>query len=71
MVELSANCGDPDQTPHSAASDLVLHCLPVTRLPIFLGRRIPQSSCPVLVHILSLVTDNSNALAYVTRRLIG
>ena len=31
MVELFANSGDPDQTPHSAASDMGLHCLPVTR----------------------------------------
>ena len=27
MVELFANSGDPDQMPHSAASDLGLHCL--------------------------------------------
>ena len=33
MVELFANSDDPDQTPRSAASDLGLHCLPVTRLP--------------------------------------
>ena len=26
---LLANRGDPDQTPHYAASDLGLHCLPV------------------------------------------
>ena len=32
MVELFANSGDPDQTARSAASDLGLHCLPVTRL---------------------------------------
>ena len=32
MVELVANSGDPDQMPHSAASDLGLHCLPVTHL---------------------------------------
>ena len=32
MVELFANIGDPDQAPRSAASDLGLHCLPVTRL---------------------------------------
>ena len=32
MTELFANSGDPDQTPHSAASDLGLHCLPVTIL---------------------------------------
>ena len=34
MVELFANSGDPDQTPHSAASDLNLHCLPVTLLGV-------------------------------------
>ena len=32
MVERFANSGDPDQTPCSAASDLGLCCLPVTRL---------------------------------------
>ena len=31
MFELFANSGDPDQTWHSVASDLGLHCLPVTR----------------------------------------
>ena len=30
MAKLFANRGDPDQTPHSGASDLGLHCLPVT-----------------------------------------
>ena len=34
MVELFANSGDPDQTMHSAKSDLGLHCLPVTRLGV-------------------------------------
>ena len=34
MFELFANSGDPDQTPRSAASDLGLHCLPVTRLGV-------------------------------------
>ena len=29
MVELLANSGDPDQM-HSVASDLGLHCLPIT-----------------------------------------
>ena len=27
---LQANSGKPDQTPHFAASDLVLHCLPMS-----------------------------------------
>ena len=30
MAKLFANSGDPDQTPHDAASDLGLHCLPNT-----------------------------------------
>ena len=34
MVELFANNGDPDQTPRSAASDLGLHCLPITHLGV-------------------------------------
>ena len=32
MAKLFANSGDPDQTPRSAASDLDMHCLPVTLL---------------------------------------
>ena len=32
MAEVFANSEDPDQTPRSAASDLGLHCLPVTLL---------------------------------------
>ena len=34
MVELFANSEDPDQMPLSAASDLGLHCLPVTCLGV-------------------------------------
>ena len=34
MVGLFANSGDPDQTPHSAVSDLSLHSLPVTILGV-------------------------------------
>ena len=32
MGKLFANSGDPDQMLHSAASDLGLHCLPITLL---------------------------------------
>ena len=32
MVEPFANSGESDQTPHSAASDKGLHCLPITLL---------------------------------------
>ena len=31
MALLIENSGDPDQMPHSAASDLDLHCLPILR----------------------------------------
>ena len=34
MIELFANSGDPDQTPQNAASDLGLHCLPITSLGV-------------------------------------
>ena len=34
MVELFAKSGEPDQTQHSAASDLGLHCLSVTLLGV-------------------------------------
>ena len=30
MAKLFANNRDPNQTPHSAASDLALHVLPLT-----------------------------------------
>ena len=35
MVELLENSGVPDQMPHSAASDLGLHCLPITHLGVY------------------------------------
>ena len=34
MAKLFANSEDSDQTPCSAASDLALHCLPVTLLRV-------------------------------------
>ena len=35
MVKLFANSGDPDQMTHSVASDLGLHCLPITLLGVY------------------------------------
>ena len=32
MPVVNANSVDPDQMPHSVASDLGLHCLPVSHL---------------------------------------
>ena len=34
MTKPFENSGDPDQTPRSAASELGLHCLPVTLLGV-------------------------------------
>ena len=34
IVELFGNSGDSDQMPDSAASDLGLHCLPITLLGV-------------------------------------
>ena len=36
MAKLFANSGYPDQMPHSEASDLGLHCLPITLLRVSL-----------------------------------
>ena len=43
MVEQLANNGDPDQTPRSAASDLGLHCLPITFLGVSRLQWVEQS----------------------------
>ena len=44
MDELFATSGDPDQTLRLAASDLGLHCLPVTRLRVSSLQWVTQSS---------------------------
>ena len=43
MVELFANSRDPDQTLHSAASDLGLHCLPITISGVSLQQWVKSS----------------------------
>ena len=45
MVELFANSGDPDQTPHSAVSDLGLHCLPITLLGVSSLQWVNDAAC--------------------------
>ena len=39
MAKLFANSEDPDQTPHFAASDLGLRCLPFTLLRVSMGSK--------------------------------
>ena len=47
MVELFANSGDPDQMPHSAASDLGLHCLPITLLGVSRLQWVKLTACKI------------------------
>ena len=44
MAELFANSGDPDQMPHSVASDLGLHCLPITLLGVYRLQWVKEES---------------------------
>ena len=43
-AKLFANSGDPDQTPQNAASDLGLHCLPISRLGVSRLQRVKKAS---------------------------
>ena len=43
MAKLFANSGDPDQMPHSVASDLGLHCLQITLSQVSLLQWVKQS----------------------------
>ena len=47
MGELFANSEDPDQMPHSAASDLGLHCLLITCLRVSRLQWVKKLSCVV------------------------
>ena len=49
MVELFANSGHPDLTPHSAASDLGLHCL---LLAYGVGLVFPHDVTCLLIHVI-------------------
>ena len=62
MAKPSANSGDPDQTPHSAASDLGLHCLSITIDPIGVSR---------LQWVNNNMMDNSYQHYYKNRTISG
>ena len=64
MCELFANSRDPDQTPRSAASDLGLHCLPVTRLGVSSVQRVILLSC-------RKGAPNEKILSFLRRGLAG
>ena len=58
MAELVANSGDPDQTPHSAASDLGQHCLPVTLLQVYRLQWVKKTSPWLYPTVPYLITLN-------------
>ena len=64
MAKLFANSGDPDQMPHSAASDLGLHCLPITLL--WVSRLQWVKLCSVSRHMFLLMTFTN--LLYILRQ---
>ena len=57
MLELFVNSIDPDQMPCSAASDLGLHCLPVTHLGIsslqWVKKKIYDKKCLIFVSVIA------------------
>ena len=55
MVEIFANSGDPDQMPHSAASDLGLHSLSVTHLGVSSVQWVKLLFAVVIGRIISLI----------------
>ena len=58
MVELFANSGNPDQTPHSVASDLGLHYLQITLLRV---SRLQRVKLPALMPELFKMYDSGNS----------
>ena len=66
MIELFANSGDADQTLHFAASDLGLHCLPITPLGVSRLQWVKRS----FVFIHNLKEKNNNIELYVSDFII-
>ena len=56
MAKPFANSGDPDQTPRSAASDLDLHCLPVTLLRVSRLQWIKENSFKENIWFIELLS---------------
>ena len=54
MAKLFANSGDPDQMPRSVASDLGLHCLPITLLRV---SRLQLVKLVLLAQNLNILCD--------------
>ena len=58
MEILFANNVDPDQTPHYVASDLSLHCLPMTLLRVSRRQRVKTHSPIFRIYFMKLFGKN-------------
>ena len=56
MAELFANSGDPDQMPQNAASDMGLHCLPITLLRVSRLQWV-KGKMPLFLQLLQIAND--------------
>ena len=61
---MEANSGDPDQTPHCAVSDIVLHCLPMS--PKKDARLIWVNGLGINLHENTIERSVRNLISFVT-----
>ena len=71
MAKLFANSGGPDQTPRSAASDLGLHCLPITFLRVSRLYWVKGSRSHSKNHIYFHINNIVNALYALCVSFVG
>ena len=64
MAKLFANSGDPDPMLHFAASDLGLHCLTITLLPVSRLQWVKRSVCISLAFTLKKIHKNKMSLTF-------
>ena len=62
MAKLFANSGDPDKTPHSAASVLGLHFLPNTLLGVCKLQSVKELDIHVLVYFRHFSEEDDKRL---------
>ena len=60
MAKLSANSGNPDQMPCSAAPDLGLHCLPTTLLRVSRLHLVNGINILHQIHVSSYILETDN-----------
>ena len=74
MVEPYADSGDAGQMPHPAASDLGLHCLPITLLGVSrltMGYQTEQSCNLIWVFIVHVCPENGMTYLVVLMRILS